>query len=95
MGLRIENYSLNELHRIAVPGSVTPSLFWVSPVGKWRPRELDDIWRLFTKHPGQCLDSGDEVSMDCTKPQSQSRHHQPEGTDVRVQIRLTNYLTHT
>jgi hypothetical protein len=33
-------------------------------------------------------------TMDCTKPQSQSRHHQPERTGVRVQIRLTNYLTH-
>jgi hypothetical protein len=48
MGLRVENYSLAELHRIAVPGAAPPTLFWVLPVGPWRPRDLEEIWHHFT-----------------------------------------------
>lgn len=58
MGFRVENYSLNELHRIAVPGAVAPSLFWVLPVGDWRPRDLEEVWRWFTERPGECNDFG-------------------------------------
>lgn len=58
MGYRVESYSLNELHRIAVPGAVTPSLFWALPVGGWQPRELDEAWRWFTERPGYCRDFG-------------------------------------
>ncbi|MEP6937636.1 MAG: hypothetical protein ABI871_06170 [Chthoniobacterales bacterium] len=56
MGFRVENYSLNELHRIAVPGAVAPSLFWALPVGDWRPGELDEVWRWFTEGHGECHD---------------------------------------
>jgi hypothetical protein len=52
MGYRIENYSLTELHKIAVPGHVAPALFWALPVGDWRPRDLDKVWRWFTGHSG-------------------------------------------
>ncbi len=58
MGFRIENYSLNELHRIAVPGTVTPSLFWVLPIGNWRAGDLDEVWQWFTKSPSMCRDYG-------------------------------------
>lgn len=58
MGFRIENYSLAELHRIAVPGKVAPSLFWALPVGSWRPGDLDKVWQLFTEGSGECNDFG-------------------------------------
>ena len=58
MGHRIENYSLAELHRIAVPGEVAPSLFWALPVGDWQPVELDRLWQCFTGQPSQCNDLG-------------------------------------
>jgi len=58
MGFRVDNYSLNELHRIAVPGAVAPCLFWVLPVGRWNHRELEDVWRWFTERPSQCNDYG-------------------------------------
>ena len=58
MGFRIESYSLSELHRIAVPGEVPPSLFWALPVGDWRPGELDQVWQWFTERPGECNNFG-------------------------------------
>lgn len=58
MGFRVENYSLNELHRIAVPGAVAPSLFWALPVGEWNHGELDEVWRWFTEHRSECYDFG-------------------------------------
>ena len=58
MGYRIESYSLTELHRIAVPGEVPPSLFWVLPIGDWRRGELDRVWQRFTQDPGECNDFG-------------------------------------
>ncbi len=58
MGFQVENYSLNELQRIAVPGAVAPSLFWALPVGGWNPRELEEVWRWFTEHQSQCNDFG-------------------------------------
>src|SRR5437879_1948063 len=58
MGYRVENYSLNELHRIAVPGAVVPSVFWALPVGRWNNSELERLWRWFTQHPSQCRDYG-------------------------------------
>lgn len=58
MGFRVENYSLNELHRIAVPGAVAPSLFWALPVGDWNHGELDKVWRWFTESSSNCNDYG-------------------------------------
>ncbi len=58
MGHQVESYSLNELHRIAVPGAVAPSLFWALPVGRWDHWELERVWRWFTEHPGDCNDYG-------------------------------------
>ena len=58
MGFRVDNYSLSELHRIAVPGAVAPSLFWALPVGRWNHGELEDVWRWFTEHPSECNDYG-------------------------------------
>lgn len=58
MGFRVDNYSLNELHRIAVPGAVAPSLFWALPIGRWNHGELEDVWRWFTEHPSECNDYG-------------------------------------
>lgn len=49
MGFRIEQYNLNELHRIALPGVVEPSLFWALPVGKWNQGDLQKVWRGFTE----------------------------------------------
>ncbi len=58
MGYRVESYSLNELHRIAVPGKVASSLFWVLPVGNWQPGELEEFWRWFTVSPSECKNFG-------------------------------------
>ena len=58
MGYQVENYSLNELHRIAVPGSVPPTLFGALPVGRWDHVKLDRVWRWFTKNPSECNDFG-------------------------------------
>ena len=58
MGYRIKTYDLDELHRIAVPGTVASSLFWVLPVGSWRPGELDKVWQWFTQRGNQCGDYG-------------------------------------
>ena len=48
MGFRVESYSVEELHRIAVPGAAPPSLFWILPVGPWYPHDLEQIWHHFT-----------------------------------------------
>jgi hypothetical protein len=58
MGYRVENYSLNELHRISVPGAVAPSIFWVLPVGNWDGDELENVWHCFTERRGPCHDFG-------------------------------------
>lgn len=68
MGLRIKGYSLKELHRISLPGTVVPSLFWMLPVGRWEAGrveqgrwengQLDPIWHLFKHEPGTCHDVG-------------------------------------
>jgi hypothetical protein len=58
VGLRVESYSLGELHRIAVPGAVAPSLFWTLPVGPWEPRELNQLWHWFTRDQNVCHDYG-------------------------------------
>lgn len=58
MGFEVESYSLNELHRIAVPGTVAPSLFWALPVGPWNRNEIQDVWRWFTENPSGCHDYG-------------------------------------
>jgi len=58
MGYLVESYSLNELHRIAVPGAVAPSLFWALPVGDWHIGELDEVWRWFTERRSECNDYG-------------------------------------
>lgn len=60
MGYQVENYSLDELHRIAVPGAVAPSLFWALPVGAWHTDELDWMWSWFTNPQRQsmCNDYG-------------------------------------
>ncbi|MBX3733962.1 MAG: hypothetical protein KF791_15405 [Verrucomicrobiae bacterium] len=58
MGYLVESYSLDELHRIAVPGAVAPSLFWVLPVGEWRAGELEEVWRWFTERQSECHDYG-------------------------------------
>lgn len=58
MGFKVESYSLNELHRIVVPGAVAPSLFWALPVGRWNHQEVEEVWRLFTDSLGVCNDYG-------------------------------------
>ncbi|MEI8355826.1 MAG: hypothetical protein WCG31_07040, partial [Deltaproteobacteria bacterium] len=59
MGYRLESYSLNELHRISIPGAVVaPSLFWVLPVGKWHSNELVRYWQHFTDHQSFCWSHG-------------------------------------
>jgi hypothetical protein len=35
MGYQLRNYSLGELSRISVPGTITPALFWAMPIGRW------------------------------------------------------------
>lgn len=54
MGYRVESYSLEELHRIAVPGAAPPTLFWVLPVGDWLLSDLDNLWRHFTSREEGC-----------------------------------------
>ncbi len=59
MGYRVKTYSFEELRRISVPGAVVPSLFWLLPVGKWHPGDLNDLWHLFTNaEAGLCHDVG-------------------------------------
>lgn len=58
MGFRVENYSLNELHRISMPGAVAPSLFWALPVGDWNNSELHEVWQWFTERHSECNDFG-------------------------------------
>ncbi|GDX83910.1 hypothetical protein LBMAG42_57210 [Deltaproteobacteria bacterium] len=54
MGLRIENYSRTDLGRIALPGHAVAALFWVLPLGRWQPGELDKWWAHFTEGAGVC-----------------------------------------
>lgn len=54
MGYRIDNYTREELGKIAIPGRAVSTLFWVLPLGRWRPGELEDWWRHFTQEPGDC-----------------------------------------
>lgn len=72
MGYRVESYSLNELHRIAVPGAVAPSLFWALPVGDWNPGALDELWRWFTERPSMCNEIGLLLVKDMRQRQDES-----------------------
>jgi len=54
MGYQIQSYSLNELKRVAIPGTVERTLFWVLPVGRWREADLTQLWRHFTGIDSQC-----------------------------------------
>lgn len=57
MAYPIRTYSLNELSRISVPGTITPAMFWAVPIGKW-PAGLHELKRWFTKHPTLCNEHG-------------------------------------
>lgn len=74
MGYRVKEYSLNELNRIAVPGTVTPALFWVLPVGSWRPGELDRMWHHFVERPNICNDYG----LLLVKDEGRNRPNEPQ-----------------
>lgn len=58
MGYKVENYNINELHRIAIPGRVPPCLFWAIPVGAWRQSELEELWVSFTEGNEKCRQLG-------------------------------------
>ena len=49
MGFKIETYSLSELNRISANNKVVPALFWLIPVGEWRPQKLENLWNHFTR----------------------------------------------
>ena len=56
MGYRIDSYTREELGKIALPGRAVSTLFWVLPVGRWRPSELDDWWNHFTRSQGDPIE---------------------------------------
>jgi hypothetical protein len=58
MGLNIESNDLNELKRIAIPGTAAPSLFWVVPIGRWHMRDLHQLLDLFTHETDLCNELG-------------------------------------
>lgn len=61
MGYQVEEYSVSELSRIALPGRVIPALFWALPIGEWDPMALDKCWIKFTQSIGPintCTDFG-------------------------------------
>ncbi len=58
MGYRIQNYSLSELNRISLPGSITPSIFWLIPIGKWSGDNLEYFWQHFTEKKNSCNNYG-------------------------------------
>jgi hypothetical protein len=58
LGLRVAEYSRDELRRVALPGNAVSTLFWVIPLGRWRFGELDHWWRLFTQGHGPCRETG-------------------------------------
>lgn len=58
MGYRIDSYTRDELGKISLPGRAVSTLFWVLPVGPWRPNELDRWWNHFTRTGGVCHDLG-------------------------------------
>lgn len=53
MGYELRNYSLSELSRVSVPGTVTPALFWVIPVGRW-DWDLSELKHWFTERDTLC-----------------------------------------
>ena len=64
MGHRIQSYTLSELKRISVPGAVAPCLFWALPIGSWRPKELDEMWRYFTEADNEARKYGLLIVLD-------------------------------
>lgn len=58
MGFQVKEYDISELHRISIPGRVTPCLFWTIPIGAWKSDELTELWEHFTRRPGKCHDLG-------------------------------------
>ncbi len=64
MGHRIQSYTLSELKRISVPGAVAPCLFWALPIGSWRPKELDEMWRYFAEADNEARKYGLLIVLD-------------------------------
>lgn len=58
MGFRLSRFSLSELQRISIPGTVTPALFWVLPIGGWDERNIERWWHYFTRASNTCADLG-------------------------------------
>jgi hypothetical protein len=77
MGYQVENYSVSELHRISVPSTVAPCLFWVLPVGNWRAGELHRVWQWFTEQHSICNGYGLLLVKE-------GRRREDTGTDVSL-----------
>ena len=59
MGYRIQNYTRDNLRKIALPGNAASTLFWVVPLGNWDLKQIEKLWLHFTKKPGvACHDVG-------------------------------------
>jgi hypothetical protein len=88
MGLRVERYGLEELHRIALPGTSAPTLFWALPVGLWSSRDVETLWMRFTVGRGACARFGLLIVKNA-----------PVSTDARVDLtsvgaRITDLIPH-
>ena len=54
MGYRIESYTIDELQRVALPGTAATALFWAIPLGNWPGAALQNLWHEFTRGNGVC-----------------------------------------
>lgn len=54
MGYKIENYHRDDLRKIAIPGRAVSTLFWVLPIGHWKPHDLEHCWFHFTQGNSAC-----------------------------------------
>jgi hypothetical protein len=69
MGFRIENYTRDDLRKVALPGHAVSTLFWVLPIGHWKMGELDRWWNFFTQRDGYCQQLGLLLVRDLSRNQ--------------------------
>src|SRR5687767_5974682 len=88
MGFKVESYTLSELNRIALPGSVAPSLFWGLPVGAWHPSEVANLWHLFTtESSSKCFLHGLLLVRDAFRSEAQPHESQVNLASVGARLR--------
>lgn len=86
MGYSIANYDISELKKIVPPNRVIPTLFWLIPLGRWLPEELEILWKHFTQEPNRCKDLGLMIIKERGNSKSTNEEQQSHLSDVAGEL---------